>query len=246
MIKFGFVVEPVFLFLVLVALGWLVGRYSRRCGRIVVGAAVIALYALSTPFVGGRLLSMLEAAVPTVPPTGEAAPQAVVVVSAGIRRSARPGIVDTVGPLTLERIRHAAQLHRATGLPILVSGGRLGGMPTVASTMRDALVEDFATPVRWVEDAARTTYENAKFSTALLHADGIRSAYLVTHAWHMPRAQEAFAEMGLSVVPAAAAFTPVRPGLSPRDLFPRARGLAMSTHALHELVGRLWYAIAYY
>jgi uncharacterized SAM-binding protein YcdF (DUF218 family) len=247
MVGFAFLVEPLFLFFLLATFGWLVGRRFRRLGGGVIGAAVVALYALSTPLVGGRLLHMLEAGVPTAAPPGAAAPQAVVVLSAALRRSARPGIAATVGPLTLERIRRAAQLHRATGLPILVSGGRLDrNAPAIAATMRDALLEDFGTPVRWVEDASRNTYENAAFSAAILHAEGIRAAYLVTHAWHMPRAREAFTNAGLSVVPAAVAFTYVGPGMAPRDLIPQARALVSSTYAVHELVGRLWYAIVYH
>jgi uncharacterized SAM-binding protein YcdF (DUF218 family) len=111
--------------------------------------------------------------------------------------------------------------------------------------MRRALVEDFGVPVRWVEGQARTTYENAEQSAAMLRAEGIDTIYLVTHAVHMLRSQEAFERARLTVVPAATVFTSIDPDVSFRDLVPRATMLVRSSYALHELLGRLWYRFAY-
>ena len=79
----------------------------------------------------------------------------------------------------------------------------------------------------------------------MLRAEGIKTIYLVTHAAHMLRSQEAFEQAGLAVVPAATVFTASDPGLSLRALVPRATTLARSSYALHELIGRLWYRLAY-
>ena len=47
-------------------------------------------------------------------------------------------------------------------LPILVTGGTIGdSTKTVGMAMAEALEADFRTPVRWIEMAARNTYENA-------------------------------------------------------------------------------------
>ena len=173
-------------------------------------------------------------------------PRAIVVLSAGLAASRFGGGADTVGPLTMERIRFAARLHRDTGLPILVSGGvARGGAVSVAAAMEDALMTDFRVPVRWVEDASRNAYENAQFSAAILRRANIRTSYLVTHGWHMPRARKAFEGTGLNVVSAPAGFTRVESGIAASDLIPRTRALAKSAYALHELFGGLWYAIAY-
>ncbi len=242
----AFLADPVFLFLLATGVGWLLWRRFRVVGNIFVVCAAISLYALSTPLVGARLLHLLESEPPTASAVQAQTPRAIVVLSAGLAASRTGGGADTVGPLTLERIRIAARLHHDTGLPILVSGGVLrGGSVSVASAMEDALTTDFRVPVRWVEDASRNTYENAQFSAAILRRANIRTSYLVTHGWHMPRAHKAFEGTGLNVVSAPAGFTPVGSGIAPSDLIPRTRALAMSAYALHELVGGIWYAIAY-
>ena len=175
-------------------------------------------------------------------------PQAIVVLSAGLRRSSTHALQDTVGPLTLERLRRAAALQRATGLPLLVTGGKFDSYATsVAAAMTDSLTSDFGVPVRWVETASRNTFENAQFSAAILHPEDIRSVYLVTHPWHMPRAREAFERTGTATTPAAAAYS-TSGVLAPtiNDLIPNSRALEMSAYAIHEYVGRLWYQARYY
>lgn len=148
--------------------------------------------------------------------------------------------------LTLERIRYGARLQRRTGLPILVTGGRPRDFAqSIAESMQQALVEDFGVPVRWVEGQARTTHENAERSAAVLRAEGIDTIYLVTHAVHMRRAQEAFERAGLTVVPAATVFSSSDPEVSLRELVPRTTTLVLSSYALHELIGRLWYRLTY-
>ena len=107
------------------------------------------------------------------------------------------------------------------------------------------MTTDFRVPVRWVEDASRNTYENAQFSAAILRRANIRTSYLVTHGWHMPRARKAFEGTGLNVVPVPAGFPRMGSGIVPSDLIPGTRALAKSAYALHELIGGLWYSIAY-
>jgi uncharacterized SAM-binding protein YcdF (DUF218 family) len=148
-----------------------------------------------------------------------------------------------IGPLTLERLRTGAALHRRLGLPILVTGGPLRPRePPIAELMARSLTEDFGTPARWTEDAARDTRDNAALAAAMLRGEGIRAAYLVTHAWHMPRAMEAFRRDGFAVIPA-----PVHrlrtPEGSARDWVPRPDHLAMTWYALREWLGRAVYAV---
>ena len=241
-----FLADPVFLFSLLTAVGWLLRRRFRAVANVLIACAAIGLYALSTPLVGTRFLHMLELEPPPALPAQAPAPQAIVVLAGDLAASRSGGRADTVGPLTLERIRSAARLHRGTELPILVSGGVVRrGAVSVAAAMEVALMTDFRVPVRWVEDASRNTYENAQFSAAILRRANIRTSYLVTHGWHMPRARKAFEGTGLNVVSAPAGFARVGSGIAPSDLIPRTRALAKSAYALHELFGGLWYAIAY-
>ena len=94
-------------------------------------------------------------------------------------------------------------LARRTGLPVLVSGGMLRDDDVPLGTlMAMSMVQTFGVTPRWVEAQSHTTWENAEYSAALLQPLGIHSVYVVTHAWHMPRALLAFRHFGLHAVPA--------------------------------------------
>jgi uncharacterized SAM-binding protein YcdF (DUF218 family) len=111
--------------------------------------------------------------------------------------------------------------------------------------MQETLLRDFQVPVAWLDTASRNTYENAKYSAEILHSQGIHMVYLVTHAWHMPRAQASFAACGIATIPTPTRFTPIpTPQLS--DLLPTAHAIATSYDALYEWIGRLWYTVRYF
>lgn len=215
----------------------------RRAGRVVLGLALAGLLILSVPLVGNELLLSLERL-----PEGVAAskPGAIVVLGAELRAEADPeGGPPSwdVGPLSLERTRAAASLARRTGLPVLVSGGIAGSEPVAVGTvMARSLGDDFGVPARWVETRSRDTWENARFSAALLRASGIGTVYVVTHAWHMPRALLAFRHEGIAAVPA-----PVRrdviEGPIWRQLIPGASTWQVAYWGLHEWVGLAFYAV---
>jgi uncharacterized SAM-binding protein YcdF (DUF218 family) len=140
-------------------------------------------------------------------------------------------------------LRYAARLHRATGKPIIVTGGSPEGAPrSEAAHMAAALKEDFGVPVKWIEDRSRTTLENARYSRAVLNHAGIRTVYVVTHAWHMPRAILAFESSGFAVIPAATGYA-TRFRRTALDFVPDARALADSSKWFHEIIGIAWYRI---
>jgi uncharacterized SAM-binding protein YcdF (DUF218 family) len=184
---------------------------------------------------------------PALPPEGTSEPLpggagAVVVISAGWNPTGPEYGGATVGALTLERLRYGASLSRRTGLPVLVSGGvPQRGHPPLAEMMRDAL-RDLGVEARWVEGRSGDTRGNARESAVLLRADGVERIFLVTHAWHMPRAVAAFRSAGLDVIPAPTAFR-IRPRLRLRSFWPSARALREGHWALHEWLGRAWYAL---
>jgi uncharacterized SAM-binding protein YcdF (DUF218 family) len=239
--------EPLVIAIFIMLAGELLRHKHKRLGRALLQTAFLFLYTLSTPLVGAYLLRSLELGAPSLPESSNATPQAIVVLGAGVRRDSPEYGEDTVGRLTLERIRYAARLHRRTHLPLLVSGGSLDPkVEPVSRTMASALMEDFLVSVRWVEFNSTNTYENALFSTAMLREQGVETIYLVTHAWHMTRAMEAFADAGLEVVPAATGRSTIDTGVNLADVIPNSRALLNSAYAIHEWVGRYWYRIAYY
>jgi uncharacterized SAM-binding protein YcdF (DUF218 family) len=229
------IVPPVNL-AVLALLGVLLGK--RRLAAV----ALALLLLLALPIVSGWLLVGLERGLPAA--SAGPVPQAIVILGGDVRHVPGPPGAEVVGGLTLERLRAGASLARATHLPILVTGGPIGGRaaPPSAQLMADSLAADFGTPARWVEPASRTTWENARFSAPILRAAGIRSVYVVTHAWHMRRALIAFAPTGLVVTPA-----PLTPDAAPRldaaAFEPSSGAWRLSYFALHEWIGCVWYAL---
>ncbi len=205
----------------------------RRAGRVLAWVGALEMALLSLPVVSGTLLASLEHGLPLVPPA-DAPPRAIIVLG-GEREHGADGR-DGVGPLTLERLRAGAELARSTGLPLLVTGGGGPDQVPLAVLMAQTLARDFATPVRWIEPHAADTRENARDSAALLAAGGIRSAWVVTQAWHERRAMLAFSRTGLR-----ATASPVRldamPGGRFSDYVPDVAAWTDAYFALHEWIG---------
>lgn len=206
------------------------------------GIALSATCLLLQLGLGLASLNLVLRKVPTPPARIEPpypAADAIVVLGGGRYFNTPEYAGDTAGPSTLERVRYAAKLHRETGLPILVSGGRPGdsGTRAEAEIMRDILRDEFNVPVRWVEDRSEQTPENARFSAELLKRDGVQRILLVTHGDHMPRAKAAFQESGLVVVPMITGF-PQPENVNIWGLTPSFYGLSINRAALYEWLAR--------
>lgn len=232
---------PPGLILLILAAGF-AWRHSRpRTSALLTAAGLITLYGLSMPLSARLLLAAWEG--PATPAQISPGVQAIIVLGGGKNYGAPEYGGDTVLGSTLVRLRYAAHLHRLTSLPILVSGGSPeGSAVTEAQAMRQVLTHEFGVPVRWAEDRSANTLDNARLSYQLLAAEKIRTVYLVTHAWHMPRARLAFEHAGFRVIPAPTAFsTDYR--ITILDVLPDARALRDSALFFHEVIGTLWYRV---
>lgn len=228
-------------------LGLILLRKKKRAAIALLALSLTTLYLFSIPATSQWLMRSLQAPYPALTAADLEHPkaQAIVVLGAGRNYDAPEYGGDTASKFGLERMRYAAHLHRLTGLPILVTGGAPHGeTPAEATIMKDVLVNDFRVPVKWVEDRSLTTSENARYSRIILEQAHVRRAYLVTHAWHMPRSVLAFEQAGIAVIPAPTAF--VTPWPIERGAYawlPSAHALQTSYYALHEIGGRMWYKL---
>lgn len=243
-------VEPPVNLLLLLGLGLALiadtGRRSvrRRVGLWIAGLGLAGLVVLSLPVTSWLLLRALEAGM-VLEPAADHPPGAIVILSAEDLNAVPGGITAApdLGPLTLQRLRAGALLHKRTGLPILVSGGVIRpGAPPIAHVMARVLASEFDAPPRWIEDRSATTWENAAFTATALHDDGVRAALVVTHAWHMRRSLLAFRRTGLTATAAPTHFTgPARPDAG--SFVPNAHAWSQARFAMHEWIGLGWYAL---
>lgn len=233
----------IILLLVAAFLAW-----RRALGRLLLFTGTALLTLLCLPAVATLLTEPLES-YPALDLRTALPPQvqAILVLGAGFATTGTEYGGPTLDGFSLQRVRYAAWLHRATGLPIYVTGGTLNpDEPAVGDAMARTLREEFAVPVAGVESRSRTTWENAAFSKPLLERAGVSRVLLVTNAWHLPRAVEACESAGIGVLPAptGAIATPQwRDALGVLDWLPSARAFALSYFALHEHLGRVWYQV---
>ena len=222
--------------LLLSLLGLGIRKRFPRSGIAMAWTGVLLLLILSLPVVAAFLVRSLDTSAPFDSARASGA-QAIVILSGDVRSAPEYG-GETLGELTLERVRYGARVARMTGLPVLVSGGSVHGGVPEAALMREALERELGVRVRWAEEHSRTTHENALYSAAMLRGAGIRSVVLVAHSFDMPRARAEFAAAGIETFPAPTGIPSAKPdGLS--DFVPGIAGLHTSYYALYEMLANL-------
>lgn len=237
------VMPPTGLFLLGLAGLVLRRRGHPRMGAALMGGAAGVLLLLCVPWVASALTMGLQTEPWLRPGRVPAEAGAIVVLGADVQGySPELGRPD-VGPMTLTRLRYGATLARESGLPLALSGGAtVAGVPPIARLMHRVLREEHGIEARFVEDRSLTTWDNAALTAPLLRAAGIEHVVLVSHAWHLPRARAAFERAGLRVTSAPTAALGWPDGLL-RGCQPSGSALRSSCHAVHEWVGRAWYAL---
>lgn len=248
----AFVMPPASL-LMIAAAGLFLAWRGRRAGLPIALAGLAATWFFGTFLTAHALVGWVESgqrpfdrAAWDTARTGTAPPGAIVVLGGGsIVDGSHSPRRERLTPWSVQRVLAGTRIVRVTGLPVLVSGGPPPwAQSSEASLMRAMLEGELSVPVRWVEDQSRTTSENAALSAAMLKDGGIGAIVLVTHAFHMPRARAAFEAVGLVVYPAPHDW--LSGSVNPRSLralWPTAEAFALSSLAVRELLGRLWYRL---
>ena len=173
---------------------------------------------------------------------------AIVVLGGGREAMAPEYGLANLNHLSLQRLHYGVWLSRQTDAPMLFSGGvgHAGAVGVSEAEIAARIAEkDYGRPLAWSETESRDTRENAARSVALLKPAAITDLVLVTHGFHMPRAQRAFQ------LEAQRAGTPMRVWPAPMGLaapserpvmqwLPTNEGFRKTRHALHELAGLLF------
>lgn len=236
---------PLHLCLTLVAIGavFLVIRL-RKTGIVLIVVGAVWLIAWSLPATSVWLGGRLETYYPNPPPV-EAAKVDAIVVLGGNTANARANWFEPYDQHTaMTRVDRAAELYLAGRAPkVLLSGGALEGDVSEARGMAHA-IRHLGVPesALILENASRSTYENAALSHEVLKSHGIGSVLVVTSAVHMPRAMAAFRKQGVAATPAAVARQIVLPADgSILPWVPNERALDASRSIIKEYAAILLY-----
>lgn len=229
------------LFLSIVAVGlWGLRDHWRTAWWRVVCGGFLGLFALTWPpaaeFVAKPLISRY---VKEIRPTGDA--EAIVVLAGAVNYPTSMQPYALVGRDTYRRVLHAAWLfHNWKPLPVLAAGGPESSSGEAASILMRRMLEKEGVPSSkiWTEEQSRSTYENALYSSKLLHEHGIRRIALVVEADSMLRAEMCFRKQGLGVTPAPCLFWDSQ---GSERLLPGWQGIYRQEILAHEAIGLLWY-----
>lgn len=217
---------------------WLLWRRWPGLARLILACSVISLTLLSMPIVSEALMATLKDQYSVFDPVQSQSAQVIVILGGGRASNRLEYGGDTVNARTLSRLRYGARLQRELKLPVLVTGGSVLDKTSVpeAQMMAAVLEHEFGVPVRWQEGLSQTTAENATYTAALLREQGLKNIILVTHSWHMQRAEGVFLRAGLTVIPAPMALTESE-GVKLLDFVASPKALLGSYFALHEWLG---------
>ena len=220
--------------LLLVFVGLPLARYRPRLGKLLICISLLGLTVLSTPWVAGFLIQSLQK-FPPITDDQLTKCQAIVVLGGGIYHAAPEYKSDTIGNVSLERLRYALHLSKVSGLPVLATGGAPEGGAAEAELMRKSAETDFGREIKWIEDESLDTSSSAYLTTQILKRENIKRIALVSSAWHLPRATANFQAAGLLVVPAPMGFSVTSDDFE--QLLPSASALSVSSRAVHEWLG---------
>jgi len=237
----SFVLPPGILVLVLTVAGlvFMFARKRKICGIFLI-AVGLATWIFSTgPFADLFLRGLTSAySLPTNP-------------SADVLILLGGGFSDQADDLTgkgfpdgdmLARIVTAARLQKKLKIPLIITDRDGLADTSNGARITKRLLMDLGVNGSKIiiEDKARDTFENAKFSKAICDAKGFVRPMVVTSAFHLKRACLAFKQVGLEVIPFASfLIRSEKKRYGWYSFLPRAGSLLGLSRALHEYLG-LW------
>ena len=227
--------------LVLLFLAFVLHRWLRRMAGFLAVSAIVLLVLSGCGLLAAPMLSGLQTPFVKLPQVGWGPSNAIVVLGTGTAKV--DGTVES-NTFAYGRMLRALELYggcKGHGrCRIIISGGdpQHHGASEAAVYAAELVKAGVDHADIVLDEASRNTWENAKFTRALLEREGADTIVLVTEALHMKRSLLYFAHFGIAVAPVRA--DAVESELS---LAPNAMNIAYSDIALHEYIGIAQYYV---
>lgn len=178
--------------------------------------------------------------------------KAIVVLGGGVRPEGKLWPIDQIERPTAFRLLETVRLYRSMDNPyIIISTGK--ARPFLQDYTECKIMAEFlkltGVPNELIiqENRSRNTYENGKYTVALLKEKGLGDDFiLVTSSIHMPRATAVFLKLGVNPIPAPTDFKSSSGNYTILSFFPDAGNIGRCTPAIYEYLGIIWYRIKGY
>jgi uncharacterized SAM-binding protein YcdF (DUF218 family) len=231
--------------LVLMVVGFALSLWRfRRLGRVVLALSMLLLYLLSIAPTADLLVGPLESKYQTLSPRQVPRIGTLVVLSGGASATNDLPLSSRLTESSTKRVLEAVRLYNLMDQPnIVISGG--SGNPFVkvseAALMHDLLL-NLRIPDRRIvlEGKSGNTFENAAGVERLSLRQPL---ILITSASHMDRALRVFKGLGMTPLPAPCDYRGRWSIADPLRFLPSEGALAVSTAAIYEYMGIIWYRL---
>jgi len=227
------------------------GRLSTRrlvIVRFLAISLLLMLYGFATPLVAHVLIASLEEQYPPFDASLRRDFGSIVILGGAIMEKGSLRPFNELAASSAERTVCGADLYaRGYAGTVILSGGDASIFsegPQVAVEMkRLALRLGIPEHAIVVENRSRTTYENALETKRLI---GAKPALLVTSASHLPRAAALFRRQGIDITAVPCGYLAKDRAnepwtFNPFDVLPNVTALEISTNAVQERVGIVFY-----
>jgi uncharacterized SAM-binding protein YcdF (DUF218 family) len=200
------------------------------------------LYFLSIRPVSHWLLSPIENQFPSGKAISDKTQYIVILGGGSVSRNGHQSLSSD----GMVRVVEGYILHKQTGFPVILSGGKVyndQGPLSESEIAKERLIQMGMRPEYIkIEPESRNTFENASKVNELYAPESI---VLVTAAYHMKRSVAAFQSQGIDVQPYPVNFKTEERKSRFLDFLPSMGSLNNSYYAFHEYIGMAYYAIRY-
>ena len=236
------IVSPLFIILGLIILGLIIG--SKKTSFM----GLIVLVVCSLPIFSNRLIAYLEHNYQLKDISEVDTADAIVVLSGMVRTIQTNEVLSYEFSESVDRIFAGIDLFKENKAPSLIlTGGKMPwsiGKPE-GEYLRDVAIK-YGVPRKNIllTENVQNTDQEAKSVKKILTIDAPK-VILVTSAFHMPRAQKVFEEVGIRIVPFPVDFRNASSKLTFMHFMPSAKSIWETSFFVKEMIGRTYYNLKY-